>query len=79
MMVFTPTTEERELLSILGREAERQKLSYESAVRDFKLAFDMSMRARGLTNVMFVKLDDEGMHVETPKPQLVQDDPEDAA
>ena len=73
-MKLTITNEERELLGILGKEAEQRKLAFEAAVRDFKLAFDMSMRARGLTDVMFVKLDDEGLHVEAPGPKLVPDE-----
>ena len=75
-MILTVTASERELLTILGKEAERKKLEYEASVRDFKLAFEMGMRARDLTDVAFVKLDDEGLHVEEFGPKLV---PEDAA
>lgn len=73
-MILTVTASERELLTILGKEAERKKAEYESAVRDFKLAFEMGMRARDLTNVAFVKLDDEGLHVEEFGPKLVPDE-----
>ena len=79
-MILTVTASERELLTILGREAERKKSEYEAALRDFRLAFEMGMRARDLANVSFVKLDDEGVHVETMSgPKLVTDDPDEAA
>lgn len=79
-MILTITPSEREMLSILGREAERKKAEYEAAVRDFKLAFEMGMRARDLTDMSFVKLDGDGLHVEAASgPKLVTFDPEDAA
>lgn len=78
-MKLTITNEERELLGILGKEAEQRKAAFEAAVRDFQLAFEMGMRARRLTGVMFVKLDDEGLHVETAGPKLLVDEPDEAA
>lgn len=79
-MILTITREERELLTILGREAEQRKLAFESAARDFRIAFEMGMRARNLTDMLFVQMDDEGLHVESATgPKLVVDDPDEAA
>jgi len=76
-MKLTITAEERELLTTLGREAEAKKAAFEAAVRDFRLAFDMAMRGRSLSNVAFIALSDDGLQVEELGPRLVPDDPED--
>lgn len=82
-MKLNITREERIFLSHLGQTAERKRAEYESALRDFRIAFESSMRARAIVDATFVSLSEDALEVNAPDvlPQgpaltLVPDDPE---
>jgi len=82
-MKLNITREEQIFLSHLGHTAEKKKAEYESALRDFRIAFESSMRARAIVDAKFVSLSDDTLEVAAPDvlPQgtaltLVPDDPE---
>lgn len=78
-MKLNITREEQIFLATLGKQAEKKKAEYESALRDFRIAFEASMRARAIADATFVSLSDEEIEVTapdtTPALALVTDEP----
>jgi hypothetical protein len=65
-MKLNITREEQIFLATLGRQAEKKKAEYESALRDFRIAFESSMRARAIVDATFVSLSDDTLEVTAP-------------
>lgn len=65
-MKLSITREEQIFLSNLAREAERKKHAYEVALREFRIAFEASVRARAIVDATFVSLSDDTLEVSAP-------------
>lgn len=78
-MKLSITPSEYTFLHTLGSVASQKRAEYESAIRDFRIAFDASMRARAIEQATFVAMSPDMMEVEVPADaprhlSLVKDD-----